>query len=312
MAAMPDDFDDEPGDDGLRALVKMAREDFDEDPPARIDALLMAAARQHAPQPKAGVFERLRRWLAASMLSPALAGATALVVIGGTAGVLYMRNQGKVAQEPTVSRPEATAGRDVREETAPAPPTEFAAQLEKSGEPMAPIAAPKDPPPDPEPDPERGSEPKPRPRGGRDRGGADVVATSEGGPGTTIVDGLEDRRFAGGVATGGVATNMTGGAGVGEDDASVAQDSTRPPPPPDGDDESLDRETVTAKIAESGNTASTPSNRSQAENLHRQARTAARQNQCAPVKLMAQRAKKLDADYYASAFAKDPDIKPCL
>ena len=86
MAAMPDDVDDEPGDDGLRALVKMAREDFDEEPPPRIDALLMAAARQHAPAKKAGVLERMRRWLAASMLNPAIAGATALVVIGGTAG----------------------------------------------------------------------------------------------------------------------------------------------------------------------------------------------------------------------------------
>lgn len=297
MAAMPDDVDDEPGDDGLRALVKMAREDFDEDPPARIDALLMAAARHHAPQPRAGGFERVRRWLAASMLSPALAGATALVVIGGTAGVLYMRNQGKVAPQPTVTRTEAPE----REQTAPAPPTEFAAQLEKSAEPPTPIAAPEEPPPEPKPEPD--PEPRSRPRGGRDRGG-DAVAIADTGPGNPFVDGLEDRRF----ATGGVVTDMAGGAG-GEGDETAAEES--PPPPPDG---SLDREVVTAKIAETAPTGNAPgpSNRSQAENLHRQARNAARQNQCAPVKLMAQRAKKLDADYYVNAFAKDPDIKPCL
>ncbi len=309
MAAMPDDLDDEPGDEGLRALVKLARQDFDEDPPGRIDALLMAAARQHAPQPRASVFERLRRWLAASMLSPAVAGATALAVIGGTAGVLYMRNQGKLAPQPTVSRTQPTERQE--EETAPRPPSgEHVAQLQQPAETTSPIVAPKDPPPEPKPDRAPDSEAKPRPRGERDRG-AEVVATADTGPATQIVDGLEDRRFAGGVAsggvtTGGVTTDMSGG--------DATQEAPPPPPPPEPDDESLDRETTTAaKIAEPGRTENAgPSNRSQAENLHRQARNAAKQNQCAPVKLMAQRARKLDADYYANAFAKDPDIKPCL
>ena len=49
-----------------------------------------------------------------------------------------------------------------------------------------------------------------------------------------------------------------------------------------------------------------------ARNALRQARTAAKQKQCAAVKVIAERARKLDAAYYASTFAADADVKTCL
>jgi len=82
--------DDDERWQGVRAAVKAARE-LDEEPPARLDALLMAAARQHAPAPRPGALERLRRWLAVTMLQPAVAGAGAGGGGGETGDKLHPR-----------------------------------------------------------------------------------------------------------------------------------------------------------------------------------------------------------------------------
>jgi hypothetical protein len=281
--------DDEPGDERLSALVRMAREDFDEEPPPRIDALLMAAARKHAPEPRVGVFARVRRWLAASMLNPALAGATALVVIGGTAGVLYMKDQGRIAQ-PTVSRPGAPE-RALAPETLPG---ELALRFEEldDKDAVAEVNAPVTPEPKPDPRPkqrgqhDRRVEPPPEPR---------LPPPPPAGEGVTI-------------ATGGLRSDMGGGEGV----TAIPDETERKLEERPADQRPDD---AVAGVAQTESTVapdSAPSNRTQAENLHRQAKNAAKQRQCAPVKVMAQRAKKLDADYYTLNFAVDPEIKPCL
>ncbi|KAB2888945.1 MAG: hypothetical protein F9K40_20110, partial [Kofleriaceae bacterium] len=109
---------------GVRELFRKARDEgFDEEPPARLDALLLAAAREHAPK-KTTFLERLRRWLVSTMMQPAVAGAMMIAVIGGTAGVLYMKGKGGVA-EPTV-RAESPVAPD------PAPPPALELELPSS------------------------------------------------------------------------------------------------------------------------------------------------------------------------------------
>jgi hypothetical protein len=333
---VPDDLDDEPGDSRLSALVKMAREDFDEEPPARLDALLMAAARHHAPPPRAGAFERFRRWLGASLMNPAVAGAAALVLIGGTAGALYLRNHGKVAPEPTVSRQAApngiVAGRDQV-----APEAAFRSQAPDEG-----TVAPS---PDPTLGPARGpaldnaesqvreevaTAPKAKPRvtatgrGPDERTGTAGDGRFQNAPGGT---GAGEGDGAGAVF-GGVLAEDTANRGVGVKTEMHTTEAPPPPPPPPieiaQDDELAEGQSKTPERVPPSTTVTTTadnsvggrdgaaSKRTQAENLLRQARTAAKKKNCPPVKVMAQRARQLDADYYKDTFTKDPDVKGCL
>lgn len=94
---------------GVHELFRYAREHgFDEEPPARIDAILMAAARQRVPEKK-GALERFRRWMVTTLMQPAVAGAVAVAVIGGAAGVLYMKGKSKVAEPTVAGEPQASA-----------------------------------------------------------------------------------------------------------------------------------------------------------------------------------------------------------
>jgi hypothetical protein len=95
-----DDDAEPPGEwSSVRDMIGAARASgFDEEPPPRIDALLMAAARQHAPAPR-------RRGGAARGVDEAGGAAPrdgrrgmALVVVGVAAGVMYRRGDGEVAQ----------------------------------------------------------------------------------------------------------------------------------------------------------------------------------------------------------------------
>ncbi|HVV88359.1 MAG TPA: hypothetical protein VHE35_35195 [Kofleriaceae bacterium] len=93
----------------VRGVVRHAREQgFDVDAPAAGTRgsmeLLMAAARAHAPEQKRGLFARLAGWLSTMVAHPAMAGAAALVVVGGAAGVLYLKGHGAVARPPAASQ----------------------------------------------------------------------------------------------------------------------------------------------------------------------------------------------------------------
>lgn len=82
----------------LRSMLSAAKAgDFDEEPPPRIDALLMAAARQHAPKPRVPWWGRIAAWMRPMVAHPALAGAAALVIVGGAAGVMYQRGKVQMA-----------------------------------------------------------------------------------------------------------------------------------------------------------------------------------------------------------------------
>jgi hypothetical protein len=336
----------------VRDLFRQARtEGFDEDPPARIDALLMAAARQHAPEPRAGALERFRRWMVATLMQPAVAGAVAVAVIGGAAGVLYIKNNGRVS-EPTVrggdphaaiepQRPlEAPALPSLKDDVGDLPALETAT----TGSAAASSAAGSDEiqarlreqMAQEENQRRLATERRDRPqesgpggggvRAGGDSGDDDTLDPFAKGEGTTQFDYKPDGRDTATVIATGDDTGGGGGGGqTGGVVGGVKSQITSPRPPPDGtassDDEILVKEQEEAsknlerapETTASGRTGSTrPSNRTQAENLLRQARTAAKKKDCPTVRTMAKRAKQLDATYYASTFSRDAAVKDCL
>ncbi|HVK76947.1 MAG TPA: hypothetical protein VM734_26660 [Kofleriaceae bacterium] len=288
-----DDLDDEQFGD-LRALIRRVREDdLDEEPPAHLDALLMAAARRHAPAPRKTWLQRLRAALAPVVLHPALAGAAALVVVGGAAGVMYLRGGHEVVQ-PTVSapgEPAAPAGdvaaapagapsmpaaatvaleheaEDRAAPTLPPPPrprVEQAALAPKADSPRRPPRAKPLPPPAPPPPP------PPSDRRTAVAGAGDaVVATGDGAdekPATAPVAGVQIAR------------------GADELAVQVPAETSAAPPRSDG----------------------------QAAQLTREARTAAKRGDCGAVATLAARVRALDAAYYDASFARDPELARCL
>ncbi|MBE7450813.1 MAG: hypothetical protein HS111_18550 [Kofleriaceae bacterium] len=329
----------------VRDVVAHARrEGFDEEPPARLDALLLAAARQHAPA-RAGVLERLRRWLSTALLQPAVKARRAVAVIGGTAGVLYLRGQVRVS-EPTVGerapaapRFEAhpagelagVAGLDNDEASAddlhgaaPGAAVTGEGKLDEPGagagsgaETRGPTAGhdgttrrrPLELPP-----PEQRHD-RTATRGGPGGGGGNDLALDDRSDGrgvATVIATADDEVR--GADRGGAGAR----AGAG---ASVEEKPAEPPPGRDGDLGGEDRKAgdattstpdrVTVTVGQGGGR-TTVTNRAQAENLLRQARTAAARGDCAAVKVMARRVRALDPAYYTATFARDPELERCL
>nr|MDQ3370118.1 hypothetical protein [Myxococcota bacterium] len=86
------------------------------DPPQSVSALLMQEAARRAPKPAAdGWFQRFAR---SFMLHPAMAAAATLVLVGGVAGTLYLRNGAQFAT-PSKDAPSELRAAD---QAAPAAP----------------------------------------------------------------------------------------------------------------------------------------------------------------------------------------------
>ncbi|HUQ03094.1 MAG TPA: hypothetical protein VM261_11415 [Kofleriaceae bacterium] len=363
---------------GVHDLFRQARAGgFDEDPPARIDALLMAAARRHAPErheTSAGALERFRRWMVGTLMQPAVAGAVAVAVIGGAAGVLYMKGKGGVA-EPTVgaesrkdhvagvepTRPPGpqdgfgdlppalettTTGRSALGSGSAATATESAELQVRLREQMAQeenqrrqMSTERD-------DRPKGTGSGPRGGGGGGGGGGRGADSGSGGGQARGGDVVNDpftgegessnfdyrpdgRDTATVITTGNAGGGNAGGsggttAGTGGMVGGVRTQITTPdPPPPDGtissDDEIVAKEHLESpkNVGSAPETTGTvrttkPSKRTQAENLLRQARTAAKKKDCPTVRTMAKRAKQLDGTYYTNTFSRDAALKDCL
>ncbi len=100
--------------EAMRGVIRHARDHgFDVEPPAAGSPgsmeMLMAAARAHATPARPGLWARLTSWLTPLIAHPAMAGAAALVVVGGAAGVMYMKGQHKVARPPAAEQRPAQA-----------------------------------------------------------------------------------------------------------------------------------------------------------------------------------------------------------
>jgi|JI10StandDraft_1071094.scaffolds.fasta_scaffold06229_11 hypothetical protein len=283
-----DDDAEPPGEwSSLRAMIGAARADgFDEEPPARIDALLMAAARQHAPAPRPRWWQRLAAWMKPVMLHPATAGALALVVVVGVAGVMYRRGDREVAQPPA---PTIAPPVDQRSVTT-APPAVVTPPPEESerGAAVAPVAV-APPPPAPTPIAPRPSEPPagPSPKRPPPANKPAATAGAGGGPTTMTTGALDEAAEA----------DQLGVEGPAPDDG-VAQVPPPPPPPPVA---LPDRQATTA--GDKGATVA---------DLLRLARSAAAARDCEKVRVLSAQVLARDPAYHKAVFARDAAIAACL
>lgn len=269
----------------LRAVIGAARESgFDEEPPARIDALLMAAARQHAPAPRPRWWQRLAAWMKPVMMHPAMAGALALVVVVGVAGVMYRRGDRQVAQPPPRSI---------------APPTEVAREPQPAG-----VATPTVAPPIAEAetrfddrDQLAGTQPdKPAPVAGPKRPPSNErkpAVGSTAGAGTPPA----------------IATEVTEDGDADDAIANLdtvvqpADTAPSPPPPPPATKPAVPERQATI-AGDKGAPA--------LAELLRQAQVAAGVRDCVKVRAVSAQVLARDPAYHRDVFAKDRTISPCL
>ncbi len=277
----------------VRDLIGAARASgFDEEPPAHLDALLLAAARRHAPAPRRPWWRRAGEWLRPVVLHPALAAGMALLAVGVAAGVMYDRGRVQVAQ-PSVRPPAVTPQRQ-----APVEPSGAAGVLAGDGA-TAPVdeiartdeAAPKR---------ELEARPVEAPPAGPRRPPAPA-----GGAGTKARDTDEAAPAAGGVGR--------AGPGAAAELAEVAEDSAPPAPPaPERDPVAPveERQAANAPVTQLPEPARPGGDLR--EDLLREAQVAARRGDCAAVRTVAKKAAALDPAFYRVAFERDRDVAPCL
>lgn len=316
----------------VRGVVRHAREQgFDVEAPAAGTRgsmeMLMAAARAHAVAPKPGLWARFVGWLAPIVAHPAMAGAAALVVVGGAAGVLYLKGHGKVVRPPAAEHEPAPP----RSPTISSPSIEgdLGDALDKHVTGDRPGPAPTT----------AGNEGERGPAGDDGQknqaighgtgsahasGGAKHLARPERTepvdlPKTTTAPrpGVEGRFEALPAehtleeSTGSV-DGVTGGGEA--ESPPVVEPQTAPPPPPPPPPVVVARPpSRPAQIAsdDEGSRAPVPSTRAQAIKLTDEARTAAKAGDCAKVTARSQQVAKLDAAYHSQVFVRDPDIAKC-
>jgi len=302
-----DDDAEPPGEwSSLRAMIGAAREaGFDEEPPARIDALLMAAARHHAPAPRLRWWQRLAAWMKPTMMHPAMAGALALVVVVGAAGVMYRRGDRQVAQPapPAIAPPpEGARAPQAAAVTPPvddAPVVVVAGELRADGDAVA-GGQPKTAPAAISTD-VRALDPTPK-RPPIERKPAGGATASGGAPPTTIAT------EATGEAEGGDAIAIQDRGAAPSDSPMVAAPSPPPPPPPPPlatKPPAPERQTTAAGDKGQGPQASLGE-------LLRQAQVAAGARDCVKVRAVSAQVLARDPAYHRDVFAKDRSIAPCL
>jgi len=317
------DDDDDPAevsDAWMRRMIGAARASgFDEEPAPRVDALLMAAARRHAPRPRAPWWARLADWARPAFGHPALAGAAALVIVGGAAGVMYRRGHqdGTSWRVAGPSAPRSSAVDAPPPPALPAPPAPSGAAVGVPQEVLRP-ELPSQPATLHRPTTARTEKPtEARVGGSGSLGESQTFAkVPSDGPGGGGRDAKLDR--------GADSTDRDppleeagGGDHDGTDERAPGQVAAESPPTAEVPRLPVDERAPEATIASDSVTSTRggiptgPSPRAQSEQLLAQARTASRANNCGAVKAMAIRVRKLDAAYYQAVFARDPAVKRC-
>lgn len=324
----------------LRSVLREARAGgFDEEPPPRIDALLMAAARAHAPKPRVPWWSRLAGWMRPVVAHPALAGAAALVIVAGAAGVMYQRGQPMVVH-PRIERSAPSPQQQVATSDAVPGRLDPASVTVTLDDPPAPVVAPPPPPAEAAKPSGTGevvarTTPSRRPADGRglareQRPAAGAGAASDDADGLTFQGAVgssgegmlaaelrkaemleleDDAREAPPVqiATGPAPeeTQRSGAPRVDQarDRGEAPGAATAPQAPPPAAD---------SVVITSGSDRSSTDARTQATQLLGQARTAAKARQCGVVKTIGERVRKLDAAYHRDVFVRDADVAKCL
>lgn len=309
-----DDDAEPPGEwSSLRAMIGAAREaGFDEEPPARIDALLMAAARQHAPAPRLRWWQRLAAWMKPVMIHPAMAGALGLVVVVGVAGVMYRRGDRQVAQPPAPAIAPPAEVAQAPQATGAQPPTE-----------VAPTAGAAEPHTDGD-----------QPIGGRPEAGA--VANGGGDvdrsaapkrPPTNTRPPSGGAAAGGGTAPGALGPTAVTATGAAEEDEGVvvgdvvaprdvvappSDPVAVPPPPPPPPPPAAKPPAPVSPTPERQATITSDKEQPALSALLRQAQVAAAARDCVKVRAVSAQVLARDPAYHRDVFAKDRAIAPCL
>ncbi len=312
----------------VRGLVRDARSGgFDVEPPAAGTRgsfeSLMTAARAQAATARPGLWARWRAGLMAMLAHPAMAGAAALVVVGGAAGVLYLKGQRQVARPPAAEQRPAE----------PAPRLPSAITDGELGDVLG----------------DRPTGDRPGPSARPDVGGSGATAlplvTEEGGrrertpektpektidgvhAGATLSPKVKPRSPALEDVTKGepTATRPTEEeaptGGVPQDlgfelDSTVTNTATpsppmASPPPPPPPKPAAPKKPAPAQIAVDDDAPATRATRAQLQELTIQARAAAKAGDCATVAARSRQVGALDAAYHRDVFVRDPDIARC-
>ena len=331
----------------VRGVVRHAREHgFEVEPSAGLMVSLMAAARAQAVPPAPGLGARFMAWMTPLIAHPALAGAAALVVVGGTAGVLYMRGQRAVrpaAQSQPADPPPAvpspiTEGDlgDVLRGHEPVDRRGPAVRVDDGdddkgrdratiggGQPTEAMAT------------EGGARPGPGAGSGASRGrdehpaksiakppvkapivldpiGADEggAAGGAGGARGALQEALaaEDRGESSGLVVTGRGSAPTTGTVVATRPESQPVPAPVAPPPPLVKAPAPRPAQIATDDAEPPTAAT---RRAQAVKLTDQARAAAKTGACATIAERSRQVAALDPDYHRAVFVRDPDIARC-
>lgn len=321
-------YDDLAEIEELRRVRALFREMPDEEPSAAVSNKLLALAAQHAPAKKSdpeeqkGFFARLTDLFLPLAYHPGLAAAASLLLVAGLAGTLYVSGKSQVAEPVARSnapRPEAATFADKSLQNAPTP-SDSAAPAAGAPARGADIAKPKPAQSRRQPAPKKTSDVTVSRSSDARKLGAKEVEKDASKP--TIVSP--------GQGSQGKAAGPTPAPSPARKRRPVAPDFSQDspsgeslsPPPPASRDRSDKRPAPSPAEGESGDdlvaseepeSSPAPQDPSaQAAKLHKQAIRAAKKGQCAKVKSIGQKIRKLSSAYYDRSFLSDQKLKACL
>lgn len=334
----------------LRGVFAELKASQEEPPPAGM-ALLMAAARQAAEERKPkqeGLWARLRAGWQTMVAHPAMAAATAAVVVIGASG--YLMSRGVKTAESTYSTNEAAGSRHLDEKSgameptrassAPAAPAPAAAEpvapavQEASGSPstkleMATGTASATAPSDSDGERERRRGPalkkakapvrtiEEAPAGGLVEGGSSGGASNDK---NSRLDDSYSKQNTGAVVG-------SGGGGPAERGRPTTAPPPPPPPPPaaqapvqaapepsseSADESAGERDRAGASKDEAKKPSGVESLTQKSERWYQLARDAAAKGDCNAVRLLAQRVQAENPGFYEKRFKTDTSLKKCL
>jgi hypothetical protein len=293
----------------LRGVMREVSAKTDAEPPDTM-AILMAAAREHKPEPK-GLWARLRGWFTVMLAHPAMSAAATVVIVGGVAGALYVSGAvGSKTHERAAATEKETAG---AEPPAPAPvaPTEDHAEGQ-APPPMGSAAAAGSAAGSGSAAPDTIAKDEPA-RAPQER--HEIVAPKhKPAPPAPAKPAPKAEQAADGLT---IARGDEGGVANGE----IAPPAAVPPPPPPApppepapapaaaDEEAPVAKNPAAKAPAPAGAAAGRRVDADKAILTRQAKAAAKQKDCKTVDALATRVIQLDEGYYRANFATDPDIR---
>lgn len=325
----------------LRGMFAELKASQEEPPPAGM-ALLMAAARQAAEERKPkqeGLWAKLRAGWAAMVAHPAMAAATAAVVVIGASG--YLMSRGVKTAESTYSASDPSAASRLEQKSAEGASDGIAPSapaLAEPASPAAPLAEPADPAPVAADAPAAKLEPTSSSRNAPAEG--DASERQRRPLPKKAKPSVDAREELGGLVEGGSSGGASADKGNRLDDSYAKQNpgtvsgsgtstakapvyASPPPPPPPPPASAPEPEAESASAAEDRDDAAASKDEAkkksgvesitqQSERWYQLARDAAAKGDCNAVRLLAERVLAENPGFYEKRFKKDATVAKCL